>query len=86
MEQEDTDEAIAIDAAERMVLFLCQMYQPQDEDHEQQQDGRRTDESHLFAYGAENEVCVLLGHIFQFRLCTIQEALSMQAARSDSDF
>ncbi len=39
----------------------------------------------LFTNGAEDKVGILLGHIFQFGLCTIEKTFSSKPSRSDGN-
>ena len=55
------------------------MDQTQEQAHVEQQYEYRAYESFLFTYRTKNKIGVLLGHVFQFRLCSIP-------ARADGDF
>ena len=68
VEQEDTHHAIAIHTAEDIGLPLGQMDEAQNEAQKQCQDNCAANEALFLAHGAEDEVGVLLGHIFQFGL------------------
>ena len=57
------------------------MDKPQDKSEEKDKHSRTSHEAFFLSYGAEDEVSVLLGHEFQFRLCTVKEALSFESAR-----
>ena len=77
------EHAIAIDAAKAHGLTLREIDESPDECQEQQQHTSRAQETLFLAHGAEDEVGILLGHELQFGLCTIQETLALQAARTD---
>ena len=81
MEQEDAHHTISVHPAEGVGLPFRHMDEPQDEQQEEQQHRGTADESLLLAHGAEDEVGVLLGHILELRLGTVEETLAFQTAR-----
>lgn len=83
MEEEDGEDAVAIDAAEGGGLALRQVDEAEDEGEEEQQDAGCTDEAFLLADGAEDEVGVLLRHVFELCLRAVEEALAFESARAD---
>ena len=58
------------------------MHQPEDKDQEKDQHQSTAHKTLLLAYGTEDEVGVLLGHILQFGLCAIKEPLAFKSART----
>ncbi len=86
VEEEDAQHAVPIDAAKRVWLSLGQMQEAEDEREEEQQHDGTADEALLLAYGAEDEVGVLLRHVFELRLSAVQEALALKPARADGNF
>ena len=78
MEEEDTQHTVAIDAPELEGLPLGQVDKPQDEREKEQQHTCRPYKALFLAYGAENEVGVLLGHKLQFCLRAVQESLAFK--------
>ena len=83
MKEEDAEHAVAVDAAEGGGLSLAEVDEPQDEGQEEQQHPGGADEAFLLADGAEDEVGVLFGHVFQLRLRAVEEALALQSAGAD---
>ena len=61
------------------------MDEAQDECQVDQQHAGRTDEALLLAHGAEDEVCVLLGHILELGLRAVEESLARHPARADGN-
>ena len=85
MEEEDAQDGIAVDAPEGGGLALGQDNEAQDEDEEEHEYQGRSEETFLLAHGAEDEVRVLLGDVFQLGLRAVQEAFARQAARADGN-
>ncbi len=86
VEEEDAGDAVAVDAPEFGGLPLCQMDDPQDEGQEEKEHGSGPDEAFFFANGAEDEVGVLLGDVFEFGLRAVHEAFPLETAGTDGDF
>ena len=85
MEYEIGSDAIAINATEYCGLALGYMHYPEDETKEEDEDGRSAEETLLLANGAEYEVGVLFGHIFQLGLGAVEKPFACEAARADGD-
>ena len=83
VEEEHTQHAISIHSPKLEGLPLRQMYQPQYQRQEEQQDSCRAEETFLLAHRTEDEVGILLWHKLQLRLRSIQEAFALQATRAD---
>ena len=84
MEGEDAGEAIAVDAGElAAALPLGKHDDADDEEGVEQQDEGAPHEALLLTDGAEDEVGVLLGHVVELGLRTVEEPLAPQAARAD---
>ena len=85
MKEDDGGYTVTVDAPEKGVLSLGQRDESHDHHTEKGQDDYGTDEAELLANGAEDEVGVLLGHVFELRLCAVKEAFAQQAAGADGD-
>ena len=85
MYEKNSRDTIAIDTAEARHLTLCQRQDTQDEGAVEDQQQRGADEARFLAHGAEDEVCLLLGHVVQLGLRPLEEALARQPSRADSD-
>ena len=86
MKGEDAHDGVAVGASEApQPLPLGQYQQPQDECPEEQQHAYGAKEALLFADGAEDEVGLLFGHVAEFRLGAVEEALTPQPARADGN-
>ena len=86
MEYEIRGHTVGIDTAECGRLAFGQSYDPQNQHQEEQDDNRCPDISLLLTDGAEDEVGMLLGDIFEFCLGAFQESLPGGAPRTDGDF
>ena len=76
MEQENTHHTIAIDTPKGKGLALGQVNQAENEHQEQHQYSGRTPEPFFFPDRTENEIGILLRHILQLGLRSVQEAFS----------
>ena len=83
MEEEDAQHAVAVDAAEAGELPLAQPHEAQDEREEEEQHSGGAYETLLLAYGAEDEVGVLLGHVLELGLRAVHEAFALKSAGAD---
>lgn len=80
MEEEYRCHAVAVYAPKGEGLSLGKRKQSEYEDEEQQQYASRTDETLLLAHGAEDEVGVLLGHVLELGLGSVEEAFALESA------
>ena len=80
MEEEDTQHTVAIDAPELEGLPLGQVDKPQDEREKEQQHTCRPYKALFLAHGAEDEVGVLLGHVLELGLGSVEEAFALESA------
>ena len=85
MEQENAHDTIPVDTAEAERLALGKVYEPEDEDEENSQHQGTTHKTLLLSHCAEDKVGILLGHVFQLCLGSVQETLAMQSARTDGN-
>lgn len=85
MEYEIRHDAISVDASERSPLTLSYMDDAEDEGKERKQDNARTCETLLLSDSAENEVGMLLGNVFKFRLSSVEESFSGHSAGAYRD-
>ena len=83
MEKEHRGYTIAVYPAEGERLPFGELEQPEYERQEHQQYACRAYKALFFAHGAEDEVGVLLGHKLQLGLCSVEEALAFESARTD---
>ena len=86
MEDEVGRDTIGIDTGKGRVVALGQGDNAQDEGQEQNQYRYATHKSLLLTDGAVDKVGMLFGHIFQFGLSAVQEALARETAATDGDF
>ena len=86
MEQEDAEHAVAEDAAEGKGLAFGQIDEPQNKTEKEHQDNGAAHEAVLLADGAEDEVGVLFGHIFQLRLRAVEKTFAVESAGTDGYF
>ena len=61
------------------------MYEPENEGEIYRKHGGCSDETLLFADGAEDKVGVLFGHIFELCLSAVEKSFSGDAARTDGN-
>ena len=83
MEDEEGGHAVGVDAAEGGGLTFGDGDYAQYEYEEEGEYGGCADEAFFFAYGAEYEVGVLFGHIFELCLGAVEEAFAGKAARAN---
>jgi len=76
VKEDDGGYTVTVDAPEKGVLSLGQGDESHDHHTEKGQDDNGADEAELLADGAEDEVGVLLGHVFELRLCAVKEAFA----------
>ena len=76
MEEENAQDAVAVDSSKAGFLSLGEDDETQDECHEQRDDNGRTHKPLFFTDGTENEVGILFRHIFQFCLSPVEKAFS----------
>ena len=86
MENQIRSHAIAVDSAKCRSLAFGYGDDAQYKEQERAEHQGGSHKSLLFAYGAENEVGVLLGNIFQLGLSAVEESLAEHAARADGYF
>ena len=86
MEDEVGRDAVGINARKRRVVALSQCDDAQDQCQEEHQYCHAAHEALFLTDGAVDEVGVLLGHILQFGLRAVEEALAHDAAAADGDF
>ena len=83
MEEENAQDAIAIDLAELERLALGDMDKTKDEGKEEKEHASRAEEAFLLTYGAEDKVGILLWDVFQLRLCSVKKPFPCQASRTN---
>ena len=71
---------IGVDTPECGVLALGYLYDAEYHGQEQELHAHRAPESLFLAYGAEDEVSVLLGHVFELGLGAFEESFAQEAA------
>ena len=80
MKEEYAEHTVPIDSPESGTLSFGQVDEPTNQGKEEQQHYCTTDKTLLLADCTKDKVGILLRHIFQFRLCTFQEALARQTS------
>ena len=82
MEEEYGYKRVAAYSSEYVILSLGKHQQSKYECHKHRKHKCGTHESLFLADGAEDEVGILFGHIFQFRLCAVKESFSHKSTRT----
>ena len=86
MEDEEGGHAVGVDAAEGGGLAFGDGDYAQYEYQEEGEYGGCADEAFFFAYGAEYEVGVLFGHVFELGLGAVEKSFAGDASGTDGYF